>query len=176
VPLPRERLWGRLRQRRQTLDRIRVPMIGSLYSVRVDQPSIRLVAIAIESHGSTYQLVPHPSRLKVLGPTHPNLLVIPHRKLGARQPLPRGLLCQRKRQGLVLVKRPLGPTQEPLAERHVRLDFPLLTGERVVLDAQQGVEREGGERKLVRVPELVLRRHEIEERGALLVGPTSAGG
>jgi hypothetical protein len=88
VPLPRERLWGRLRQRRQTLDRIRVPMIGSLYSVRVDQPSIRLVAIAIESHGSTYQLVPHPSRLKVLGPTDPNLLVIPHRKLGAQQPLP----------------------------------------------------------------------------------------
>jgi hypothetical protein len=88
----------------------------------------------------------------------------------------RGLLHKRKRQGLVLVKRPLGPTQEPLAERHVRLDFPLLTGERVVLDAQQGVEREGGDRKLVRVAELVLRRREIEERGALLVGPTSAGG
>ena len=29
--LPRERLWRRLGQRRQTLDRIRVPMIGSLY-------------------------------------------------------------------------------------------------------------------------------------------------
>jgi hypothetical protein len=35
------------------------------------------------------------------------------------------------------------------------------------LDAQQGVEREGGKRKLVRVPELVLRRREMEERGAL---------
>ena len=31
VLLPRERLWGWLRQCRQTLDRIRVPMIGSLY-------------------------------------------------------------------------------------------------------------------------------------------------
>ena len=31
VLLPRERLWRRLGQRRQALDRIRVPVIGSLY-------------------------------------------------------------------------------------------------------------------------------------------------
>ena len=35
VLLPRERLRGRLEQGRQTLDRIRVPLIGSLCSVGV---------------------------------------------------------------------------------------------------------------------------------------------
>ena len=65
------------------------------------------------------------------------------------------------------VKRPLGPTQEPLAERHVRLDFSLLTRERVILNAQERVQRERGERKLVRMAELVLRGGEMGERGAL---------
>ena len=74
------------------------------------------------------------------------------------------LFGKRIRQSLVLVKRPLGTTQEPLVERHVRFDFPLLTRERVVLDAQQGAKRERGERKLVGMTKLVLCWCEMEER------------
>ena len=55
---------------------------------------------------------------------------------------------------LVLLERAVRTTQEPLAERHVRLDFALLAGEAVVLDAEQGVERERGLGKLVCVPTL----------------------
>ena len=171
VLLPRERLWGRLGQRRQTLDRIRVPMIRSLYiaSGFMIMISKAIRRVSWQSHSQspgvreTYQLVPHASNINIPGPTHPDPLVIPHRKLGAPQPFSRSLFGKRIRQILALVKRPLGTTQEPLAQRHVRLDFPLLPCERVVLDAQQGVKRKGCERKLVRMAELVLGWREMEE-------------
>ena len=78
--------------------------------------------------------------------------MIPHRKL------------ERQRQVLVLVKRLFGPTQEPFAERHVGLDFPSLTGKRVIFNAHKDIEREWWERKLVRMSELVLR---LDECGTL---------
>ena len=133
-------------------------MIGSLY--------IALAAILASTRARLTNWYHNLNCLDVLGPTHPNLFAIPHRKFSARQPLPRRLFRKRKRQILVLVERALGPTQELLAERHVRLDFALLTRERIVLDAQQGVEQEQSERKLVCMSELVLRGREMEERGA----------
>ena len=121
-----------------------------------DQPS---------SHtpGSTDQLITHPSCVNILGATDAAFLVIPYHKLGVPKPFSSGLFGRRKRQVLVPAKRPLGPAQERLAERHVRLDFPLLAGERVILDAQEGVEQEGWKRELVYVCELVPRGREVEE-------------
>ena len=133
-----------------------------------DRKSSVGVVISIPSRRSspTYQVIPHPSRINVLGTTDADFLVIPHRKLGARQLFSSSLFGKRKRQVLVLVQRPFGPTQEPFAERHVDLNFALLTEERVILDAHKGVEREQWERKLVRMSELVLR---LDECGTLSI-------
>jgi hypothetical protein len=151
---------GRLRQGSQTLDRIRVP--------HDRKPSVGVViSIPSRRSSSTYQLISHPSCISGLGTTDADFLVIPHhdRKFGARQPFSSSLFGKRKRQVPVLVKRP--PWQEPLAERYVCLDFPLLTGEQVILDAHKGVKREWWEQKLVRMSELVLRRREMGEYGML---------
>ena len=108
-----------------------------------------------------YQLVPRLGGLDVLGPADADFLVVPHRKLGAWQPFASGLFGKRECEVLVFVKGAFCPTQEPLAECHVGLDLALLTCERVVLDAQQRIEREGRERKLVSMTELVLGRGEV---------------
>ena len=147
-------------------------MIGSLY--------IALAAILASTRARLTNWYHNLNCLDVLGPTHPNLFAIPHRKFSARQPLPRRLFRKRKRQILVLVERALGPTQEPLAERHVRLDFALLTRERIVLDAQQGVEQEQGERTRMHVRACTARARNGGTRRALdgdtlLAGPKSAG-
>lgn len=113
----------------------------------------------------TYQLVPHPRRLDVLGSADTDFLVVPHRKLGAGQAFACGFLCKREREVLVFVKGTFSATQEPLAERHVGLDLTLLTREGVILDAQEGIERERRQCKLVRMSEFVLRRGEMQKRG-----------
>ena len=99
------------------------------------KPSVGVViSIPSRRSSSTYQLIPHPSCINVLGTTDADFLVIPHHKL------------ERKCQVLVLVKRFFDPTKEPFAERHVGLDFPSLTGKRLILNAQEGVDREWSER------------------------------
>ena len=125
---------------------------------------------------TTHPRIPPPRNLDILRPTHTHLRIIPQRKLRARQPLLRRLLRERKREPLILLEAPLRAAQEPLTERHIRLDLALLAREAVVLHAQERVERERGLRELVRVPELVLRGGEAEVGGALEVLARFEGG
>ena len=111
-------------------------------------------------------------------PAHADLGVVPHRKLGTREPAPCRLLRKDDRERLVLVEPSLagGTAKEPLGERHVRLELARLARERVVLHAHQRIEakRRGG--VFVRVTKLGLRRRKVEVSRALEVLARLEGG
>ena len=120
---------------------------------------------------ATYPGVPLARVDDVHGAADADFRVVAERELSAGQALVRRLLCERPREAFGLVEGAVGAAEEPLAEHHVRLDLALLACERVVLHAQQRVEWERRGRELARVPELVLRRREVEVRRTLEVLP-----
>ena len=80
---------------------------------------------------------------------------------------PRRLLRKRPRQLLALHKVPIRAAQEPLAERHIRLDFPSLTRQAVPLHTHQWVVQAAQRGMLVQESAFVLRWRVTEVRGAL---------
>jgi hypothetical protein len=120
-------------------------LANSLYLACLDLKTNTRLICELGVRGQPYEIIPG-ARGKRQG----------LRECGTREALPRCLFRKRPRERLVLLERAIRITQEPLAERHVRLDLALLAGEAVVLDAEQGVERERGLGKLVCVPDFVL--------------------
>src|SRR5215471_6584753 len=133
MPLNRERFGGRPQERRQSLRCICISLFRSL-STMLELDQLQNI--------NTDLLIPPNSHINILRSSYSHLSIKAHCKLSIWQTLFSSLLRKRKCQTLIFVKAVPASTQEPFTQRHISLDPPLLTCQRIIVHAEQRIKWE----------------------------------